>query len=228
MRLTLIVAALIGLALAGPVAAQPTPRQIVVTGSAQVEAVPDLATITVGVETQAETAAAALRANSDAMTAVFAALDAAEIARRDVQTSQLNLNPVYDGGQDGQSPAQRVVAYQASNLVTIKVRTVANLGAVIDAATEAGANRLYGIGFEVSEPREALDRARQEAVADARAKAELFAGAAGVKLGPVVSLREGGGGTPGPLFRADMAAAPPVAEGTVTLSADVEIVYALE
>ena len=90
-----------------------------------------------------------------------------------------------------------MVAYQADNTVTVRVREIAQLGGTIDALAGAGANRLYGIGFEVSEPRAALDAARREAVADARAKAELFAEAAGVTLGPVISIREGGMGGAG-------------------------------
>ena len=216
-----------GLALATPLAAQETPRQITVTGSAETEAVPDLATITVGVTTQAETAAAALAANSEAMTEVFAALDGAGIAARDRQTSQLNLSPVYGENERPDLPPP-VVAYQADNTVTIRVREIAKLGGTIDALAKAGANRLFGINFEVSEPRAALDTARRNAVADARAKAELYAEAAGVTLGAVISVSESGMASPAPYFaKADMASAP-VAEGTVTLSANVEVVFAIE
>ncbi len=232
MRPNLIAATLLGVALAMPATAQDTQRQITVTGSAEVEAVPDLGTVSAGVETQAATAGEALGLNSTAMTAVFAALDAAKVERRDVQTSQLNLNPVFDNSAEAdQSGMPKVSGYQASNMVTVKVRDVANLGAVIDAMTKAGANRLYGVGFEVSDPQAALDTARRKAVADARAKAELFAEAAGVSLGSVLSIREGGGdpGRPRPMFaKAEMAPAPPVSVGTVTLNADVALVYAIE
>ena len=189
-----------GLALAGPVAAQEVPRQITVMGSSQVDAVPDRATITAGVETQAPTAAGALEANSKAMAEVFAALEAAKVEKRDMQTSQLNLNPVYEPFREGAEAPPQVVAYQASNMVTVVVRDLASLGELIDALAGAGANRLYGIGFEVSEPRPSVDAARREAVADARAKAELYAEAAGVTLGPVVTIRENVGmGGPEPL-----------------------------
>ena len=101
---------------------------------------------------------------------------------------------------------------------------------MIDGLAGAGANRLYGVGFEVADPRPALDTARQQAVADARARAELYAKAAGVTLGPVQSIREGGGmASPAPYrAKAEMSAAPPVAAGTVTLSAEVELVFGLE
>jgi uncharacterized protein YggE len=203
-------------------------RQLTVTGSARVEAVPDLATVTAGVETRGGTAAEALGANSAAMEGVLTALDAAKVARADVQTSELSVNPVLDNPQDGGAP--QVTGYQASNMVTVKVREVATLGTIIDAVTGAGANRLFGIGFELADPKPVLDEARQQAVADAKHKAALFAEAAGVTLGQVISLSEGGGGGgPVPLFaRADMAKAAPVEAGTVTLSADVQLVFALE
>ena len=123
-----------------------------------------------------------------------------------------------------------MIAYQASNMVTVKVRDVATLGAIVDAVTAAGANRLYGIGFDVADPKPALDEARKQAVADAQRKAELFATAAGVRLGALLSLSEGGnGGGPVPVFaRADMAKAAPVEAGTVSVSADVSLVYAIE
>src|SRR5689334_22447183 len=104
MRPQPLAAALVALALAAPAAlpasAEEAPRQISVSGSAQVEAVPDLATVSTGVETRAATAAEALAANSEAMTAVFAALEAAKVEKRDFQTSQLNLNPVFEDAPD--------------------------------------------------------------------------------------------------------------------------------
>lgn len=217
----------IGLVLAAPAAAEDLPRQITVTGTARVEAVPDLATVSVGVTTRAATAAAALAASSEAMTAVMAGLDGAGVAAADRQTSQLSLSPVYGGDRDGGEP--EATAFQADNTVTVRVRDIARLGEIIDALTKAGANRLYGVGFELSEPREALDGARRAAVADARARAELYAEAARVTLGPVISLREGAGGGPMPMYaRAEAASAVPIAEGTVTLTAEVEVVYGIE
>ena len=162
------------------------------------------------------------------MRAVFAALEAAGIERRDMQTSQLTLNPVWEGYDEGDG--QRLKGYMAGNMVTLKVRAVETLGATIDALAKAGMNRLYGVGFEVSDPKPHLDRAREDAVKDARAKAELYARAAGVTLGPVVSIRETTE-VPGPiLMRAEAMAdaGPPVAAGTVSLGAQVEIVYSIE
>lgn len=227
MRAAVLVSLL--LALAGAAAAQQPPRQITVQGAAQADAVPDLATVTAGVELRAETAAGALAANSAAMTAIFAAIDAAGIERRDVQTSQLGLSPVFEEYREGSEAPPAVVAYEASNLVTVRVRAIDSLGGVIDALAKAGANRLQGVSFEVAEPKPHLERAREQAVADARARAELYARAAGVGLGPVVSIRESVD-MPGPIMmRAEAAsAAPPIAAGTVSLSAQVEIVYDIE
>lgn len=225
---------LASLALALAVAAHPavaagTAQEITVTGSATVDAVPDVATVTAGVETQAPTAAAALGQNAEAMTAVFAALKAAGVDERDMQTSQLTLNPVFSPDPGASQSAPQVVAYQASNMVTVRVFEISGLGATIDALTNAGANRLYGVSFDVDEPRAALDEARKNAVEDARRKAELLAGAAGVKLGPVIAISEGGGVGPAPLrAKMDMAMAAPVAAGTVTLGADVTVVFGLE
>ena len=214
MRAAVLVSLL--LALAGAAAAQEPPRQITVTGAAEADAVPDLATVSAGVDTRAETAAAALAANSETMTAIFAALDAAGIERRDVQTSQLSLNPVFEPYREEAEAPPAVVAYEASNMVTVRVRAIDGLGTVIDALAKAGANRLNGVGFEVADPKPHLDTAREKAVADARARAELYARAAGVTLGPVVSIRETVE-MPGPIMmRAEAAsAAPPIAAGTV-------------
>lgn len=223
----IVIAALVFGAVA-PVAAQETDRRITVTGEARVEAVPDRARFTAGVEAEALQAAEALAAASATMRAVFAALEGAGVEAPDIQTSRLAVDPVWDHGGDGRQPRMR--GFSASNLVTVRVRDVAALGALVDAVGAAGANRIEGIAFEVSEPRAALDAARRAAVVDARARAEVLAEAAGASLGPVQSIREGGAGGPEPMMaRAEFAdASPPVAPGVIDLTARVEIVYALE
>lgn len=232
MRPSLAVLALIALPFAAPAGAQQAappqpPRQIVVSGEGRVEAAPDVATVTAGVQAEATQAADALGASSAAMRAVFDALAGAGIAPEDMQTSQIGVDPVWDDGSAGQP---RVRGYSATNTVAIRVRDVSRLGAIIDAVGAAGANRIFGIGFDVDEPRAQLDAARRLAVQDARARAELLAEAAGVTLGPVLSIRENvGGGGPAPMFaRAEMDAAPPVAEGVVGIETSVEIIYAIE
>ncbi|MFO1105249.1 MAG: SIMPL domain-containing protein [Amaricoccus sp.] len=208
----------------------PPLRQISVTGSAEVLAVPDLATISAGVQTHSDKAAEALTENSKAMARVFAELEAHGVAKTDIQTSQISLDPVWQQPEDGQTEPPKVVGYEANNMVTIKVRAVDQLGAVIDSLGGAGANRIFGVSFDVADPRPLLDQARSKAVEDAKAKAELLAKAAGVTLGPVQSIQEsGGGGSPAPLrAKAEMAMAAPVAEGQVTLGADVALVFGIE
>ena len=224
--------ALAALAAALPAAAQPAEpeRSITVSGAAEVEAAPDRARVSAGVETQAETAAEAMAANSAAMAQVFAALEAAGIERRDIQTSNLALGAVWDHSRDdGQPP--RIIGYQASNMVSVRVRDLAGLGGVIDAVTGAGANRLNGIGFELSDPEAAMTEAREQAVADARSRAETYARAAGVTLGPVLSIHENGQQPPQPFFaRAASEAmdATPIAEGTVVMRAQVGMVFRIE
>ncbi|HPG23599.1 MAG TPA: SIMPL domain-containing protein [Amaricoccus sp.] len=232
MRLLPATLLLAGLCAAIPPAtagAEETLRRITVTGSAEVEALPDIATVSAGVETQASEAAAAMAANATAMNAVFAALEAAGIDRADVQTSRLSLDSIWENRSDGGTP--KVVGFQASNMVTVTVRDIDRLGAVVDAVAAAGGNRIFGVDFAVDEPRAQIDAARERAVADARAKAELYAGAAGVALGPVLSISEGGGSgpSPAPVFaRAEAMADTPVAGGTITLGASVEVVFAIE
>ncbi|MBP7002605.1 SIMPL domain-containing protein [Amaricoccus sp.] len=226
--LTVVALSLPPVALAqGAPGTAPEPRRLTVSGEAEVQAAPDRAAFTAGVQTEALSAADALGATAKAMQAVFAALEAQGVAAADMQTSQLSVDPLWDSPPDGRQP--RVRGYAAANMVTVRVRDVAKLGALIDAVGAAGANRIFGISFDVEDPKASLDDARRRAVEDARSRAELLATAAGVTLGPVISIREGGGGGPVPMFaRAEAMGDMPVAAGTVSLSASVEIVYGIE
>lgn len=203
------------------------PARITVTGLGTVEAAPDMATISLGVQVSADTAAAALTANSQRIGAVLARLKAAGIAERDLQTSGLGLGPQLDYSRNGQPP--RVVGYEATNTLTVRVRDLARLGVVLDQAVADGANTLNGLSFGLDEPQAALDRARVAAVQDARRKAEMMAQAAGVALGAVLEMSESTGGGPRPFFRAAPmameAAAVPVEGGEVSLSVSVTITW---
>ncbi len=214
-----------GLALPLPALAQEVPPpMITVTGTGVVEAIPDIATLSIGVTTQGETAAVALTANTAALEAVMARLTAAGIEPRDMQTSNLSLNPNWTG-YDSSTPT--ISGYVAANILTIRVRKLDGIGAVLDAAVADGANTLNGLTFGLADPKPAMDEARKEAVADARARAELLAAAAGVTLGRVVSISEAVPGfDPQPMFRAEAsAAAVPVAGGELGLSANVTIFF---
>ncbi len=218
----------VGLALPLPgLAEAPQTPMITVTGTGTVEAAPDIATLSIGVTTQGETAAEALSANTAALAGVMARLSGAGIEARDMQTSNLSLNPNWTGYDSASVAGPTISGYVAANILTIRVRQLDGLGAVLDAAVSDGANTLNGLTFGLADPEPALNAARQEAVADARARAELLAAAAGVKLGRVISISEGAAASdPVPMFRADALAAPvPVAGGEVGLSASITIFY---
>ena len=206
----------------------PGMSRLTVTGEGEARAAPDLATIQLGVTTQAPSAAEAMRQNSTQQTAVIDALAGAGIEAADVQTSGLNLNPVMDYAE-GRAPS--VTGYQATNMVTVRVRDVARLGEVLDAIVVAGANEINGISFIRDDASASEDEARRAAVTDARHKAEVLAEAAGLTLGPVLMLRdtpamEG----PRPMMmeaRAASDAKVPIAPGEVALNAMVEMQFAL-
>lgn len=199
---------------------------ISVTGEGVVEATPDIATISLGVTTEAPTAAEAMAANSAALNAVLDRLRGAGVEERDLQTSNLTLNPNWVGYDSGKAPT--ISGYTASNMLTVRVRALASLGTVLDSAITDGANTLNGVTFGVAEPRPAMDEARKKAVADAVARATLLVEAAGAKLGPVVSITESSGfAPPMPMFRMEASAdsSVPVAGGEVGLTASVTVVF---
>ncbi|WP_304617828.1 SIMPL domain-containing protein [Paracoccus sp. (in: a-proteobacteria)] len=205
------------------------PSRLSVSGEGQARIAPDLATVQLGVTTQADSAAEAMRQNASQQNAVIEALRGAGLADADIQTSGLNLSPLMDYS-DGQAP--RVTGYQASNIVAIRVTDLAGLGGVLDAIVEAGANEIRGIDFSRENGLEAVDEARRDAVADARRKAEVLAEAAGLTLGPVLSLRDQPRGHEGPrpMMRMEAAmadASTPVQPGELSMEAAVEIEYAL-
>src|SRR5688572_30710880 len=170
---------------AGPAAAQPnevrpisgTRLDVVATGD--VARVPDLVRINAGVVTQAPTAVEAIRQNAARMEAVRAALRAAGIADRDIQTSTLNLNPNYRYAEN--QPPQ-LVGYQAVNEVSVRFRDIAKTGPILDALVAQGANQINGPMLTIEEPEAALDEARTEALASARARAELYARSLGMRV----------------------------------------------
>lgn len=198
---------------------------------------PDLALFTAGVTSSGKTAGEALAANSADMNRVIAALKRAGIADRDIQTSNLSLNPVYaqqrprpDGGLEPEQP--QVVGYQVSNTVAVRQRKLGEFGKVIDTLVSAGANQVGGPSFQVDNSDAALDEARAEAVAKARARASLYARAAGLKVVRILSIAEAGGYAPQPMLAArtmasDSGGAPPVAAGEVELAATVTIQFEL-
>jgi len=151
--------------------------------------VPDIATIRAGVVTQSATAAQALADNAKRMAAVLAALKAAGVQPRDIATSNVSLQPQYRY-ENNQPPA--ITGYQASNTVSIRFRDVARSGAVLDALVAQGANQIDGPNLSLDQPDAALDEARADAVKRARARAELYAKAAGLSVVRILSISESG------------------------------------
>jgi uncharacterized protein len=204
------------------------PAAISVTGEAQVSVPPDLAHIDAGVASDAKTAREASDANNVAMGKVLIALKGAGIDEKDIQTTRLSLQPEYAPNRSGPSP---IVGYRASNRVTIRLRDVNKVAAVIDTLVGAGANDIGNVSFSVSQASPPLDDAREKAVADARRKAEIYAKAAGVTLGAPLNISEEG--TSAPVLRSKMAvpmaAAPtPIAQGEETLSVSVSATWAIK
>lgn len=157
--------------------------------------VPDLATIRAGVVAQAPTAAAALADQAARMARVLQALKCAGVAPRDIATAQVGLQPQYRY-TDGQPP--QVTGYQANNSVSVRFRDIAKAGGILDALVGAGANQIDGPDLSIAEPDAALDEARVDAVKRARARAELYARAAGLHVTRIVSISEAGSDSGGP------------------------------
>jgi uncharacterized protein YggE len=227
-RTPLAAAIIAGTLLAAPALAQSMPPAVIsTTGEATVSVAPDLAQIDGGVTSEAKTAREASDANNAAMGKVLLALKSAGIEEKDFQTSRLSLQPQSAPNRPGPST---IVGYRASNRVTVRLREVAKLANVIDTMVGAGANDIGGINFMVSQASKLLDEAREQAVADARRKAEIYAKAAGVTLGAPLSISEEG--APGPMpYRkmvAGMAASAPVAQGEETLRIAVSVSWAIK
>src|SRR5471032_237716 len=168
-------------------------RTLTMSGQGEVRAAPDTVTLSAGVTGEAPTAAAALAANTARMQSVFAALKKLGVADKDMQTANFSVSP-----QMANIPNQppRVTGYQVSNQLQVRLDDVAKLGPALDALVTAGANQMNGIDFAIQDPAPLLAQARADAVADARAKAETYARAAGVSLGPILSISENGGQGP--------------------------------
>jgi hypothetical protein len=210
----------------GWAAAQAQPHIITMSGHGETHGQPDTATLSAGVSVNAPTAAAALADANKDMQAVLAALKKLGVADRDIQTRNFSVNPQYANG-NGQAP--RVTGYQVSNQVEVRLAEIGKLGPALDALVAAGANQINGVNFSIHDPAPLLLEARNQAVADARGKAETFAKAAGVTLGSILSIGENGNSGPRPMvFAAVRAASVPVALGEDTIGADVTITWEIK
>ena len=191
---------------------------ITVTGTGTVQSVPDQAQFSLGVQTDGPTAREALAANSERMRTVLAALFAAGVAKGDVQTQDVSVSKSYPG--DG---------YSADNSVSVTIRELAKAGSILDAASNAGANDVYGPTLTRSDQDGLEAKALQAAVANARAKARVLAQAAGVRLGSVTAITEGGN-EPMPVYEAALAkrvSSAPIEPGKQQTSATVRVTFAI-
>jgi len=202
---------------------------ITVVGSATASGRPDTAEVSAGVVTQATTAAQALAQNSAAMQNVLKVATDLGIADKDIQTTGINISPQRAQARPGAQQPGTIVGYEVSNQVRVKVRDLAVLGRLLDALVGQGANALGGIAFSIADPSPLLQQARSRAVADALQKAQVYAAAAGVKVGRVIFIRDASPGMPRPLSARVMAsAAVPVAPGEQELEVSVSVTYAIE
>jgi uncharacterized protein YggE len=188
-----------------PVFAQPVSgTRLDISATGEVTRVPDIAVISAGVMTRAPTAVASLADNAARMERVRAALKRAGIADRDIQTSNVSLNPDYRYVEN--QPPQ-LTGYNASNTVSVRFRDIKATGRILDALVAEGANQINGPSLTIDKPEGALDEARAKAIANGRARAELYAKALGMRVVRLLSVSESGGlgGSPMPMMRADMA-----------------------
>lgn len=195
MRIALIGAILLaGAAIAPAAAAQQanitqtiTGTRLDISATGEVSRVPDVGVITAGVVSRSATATGALQDSASRMSQVLAALKKAGVADRDVQTSNVSLNPEYRYPQD---QAPQLVGYTASNSVTVRFRDIRNSGKILDALVREGANQINGPDLVVDKPEAALDEARAKAIAIGRARADLYARSLGMRVARVVSVSE--------------------------------------
>jgi uncharacterized protein YggE len=224
-RLLLALAA--SLMLTGPLAAQPAPRLVTVLGEAKLTAPPDHVFVTAGVTTQGKTAREALVANSRTVTDVLRALQEAGVAATDTRTAAVSVQPQVSYPKDG---APRVTGYAVSNQVTVQLNDPAKLGDLLDKLVAAGANQISEVRFGFDDEAKRRDAVRAEAVNDARRKAELYAAAAGARLGRVMQLSETDGAPlrPALALRRGTTEAVPIAVGAQSLEVQVSVTWELD
>lgn len=207
--------------------ANPPEHTITVAGTGRVIISPDIADLRLGVSVTKPTVKAAQAAAADAMTAVIAGLKTLGIADRDLQTTILSLQPVYDY----RNTTPRLTGYNLSNSIAVTIRDLGKVGDAIDGALSAGATTLDGVTFRVEDQTAAELQARQAAIAEAKAKAQTLASAAGIALGGVASISETIAPVPYPINYGASAGAPakdaqtPVEPGTNEVTVTVSVVY---
>ncbi|WP_237065495.1 SIMPL domain-containing protein [Microbulbifer guangxiensis] len=206
-----------------------------ISATGEATRVPDMASLSAGVVTEAKDSETAMKSNAEQMEKVVKAIRKAGIEEKDVQTSGISLTPRYEyppnSAGSPNRPGRTLVGYIARNTVSLKVREIGELGDVLNALTEAGANQIHGPNLEIGEPEPVLAEARLQALEKARARAETYAEALGMEVRRLVSVSEGGSvDMPRPMMRAEMASADaraPVAPGETTLTVNLDLVFEL-
>lgn len=220
------------LAACSPAAAPATPesvRSLSANGIGRVTIVPDMATINIGVRTEAEAVTDALEGNTAQANAISRVLQEMGIEEKDIQTSNFNIYP-----NERWNPMTGEVEgryYVVENTVNVTVRELSNLGEILNASVEAGANSIYGISFNVEDRSVAIAEARDLAIADAKAKAEAIAASAGVQLGEILTIGVYESGMPygfvgGGFVAAEMEV--PISAGTLTIVMESNLTYAIK
>lgn len=202
-------------------------RTVQVTGIAERDVEPDIAVVRVGVQTEAETAQAALNDNSTSVDALLSRLRELDIPARNIQTQTVQLMPRYDFDNTGNE--RTLVGYTAFNVVEVRIEDLDSLGNLLDQAVESGANIIEGIRFETSSSDESIDQLREAAVENARQKAEELARLTNTTLGPILEIQESSS-IPAPIpaeAAAPREAAVPVLPGTQTISVQLQMTWTL-
>lgn len=217
----------------GPTAApanEKSARSMSVSGIGQVSLVPDMASISIGVRTESDKVTDALSGNTAQANAISSVLQNYGVAEEDVQTSNFNVYP-----SDRYDPMTGEVTshyFVVENTVIVIVRDLSNLGEILSAVVEAGANTIYGISFDVEDRDSAINQARELAIQDAKEKAQDIADAAGVQLGDLLSINVYSAGTPVTYYDAKGGAysesSVPVSAGTLTIMMECSLTYALK
>jgi uncharacterized protein YggE len=203
-------------------------RQITVVGTGEAKAAPDRATVELGVRSDAKTAREALADNSGKMAALIGQVKQLGVAAKDIQTRNFNISPTYT--QDGHT----VTGYQVTNTVSVVIRNLNSAGDLLDKVVSAGANTIYGMSFDIDNPKALQEQARNAAVADARARAEAMVKAAGGTVGQIITISENIGSVQPPVIMRGVAesaatagGAAPIETGEQTIQAQVQISYEL-
>lgn len=211
------------------------PGRLSLNATGEVRGAPDIATLNAGVVSEGDTAKAALADNRTRMNGVFRALRAAGVKDKDMQTSGLNVSPIYRTVKVpvSSSSERRISGYRVNNQVTAVVRDLQNLGPAIDALVESGANNIGGVTFGLSNQDKALDEARKEAVKVLMAKAKLYADATGFQVGRIVNMSENSGYSPRPMMSmartmSSEAAPTPIAAGEVSTRVTVNATFEIK